>query len=439
MMRLLRCILLLLLLGQQVAHAAYTNAVPPVGTQAVGSQWYAAANGGSWLNGATARSATINVGGRIITAPARMRMAANAGRYIIQAATLHPLVRTAAVLSWLAVGGFSWDDVLGWRRTQGPYLWVVYTSGTWTGEVPMEGCLDGLQLALPSTQYAEFLSLTFSTETNAQCRRVIKRVSDDAILDDNNYYRGMERQANPNAGTPVAVPSTDVQDWGDANPPPDSVPNSIPLMPPVSDPGPGEPALPGHVPIESPPIINPSEDPIPVPVPWQIPSGDPYLVPGSSPEVWRQPTIQIRPSPTDAEPWRVDVRPGSVDSPTNSPIPDEGEAIPETGGGPVPDPQQQLCDAFPDIAACAPLGMPEDTAVAPPTEDRSFEIPTGPTFGPENAACPADRAMVTGLVGTLYFSWEGACMFADGVRPVVVGLAMLASILMFFGIGKRSD
>ena len=95
-----------------------------------------------------------------------------------------------------------------------------------------------------------------------------------------------------------------------------------------------------------------------------------------------------------------------------------------------------MCEDNPDASACQPLGEPPEAGVIP-TQDVPLSMDSPVSFGPSTAACPAPRVINTQLAGTLEFSYEGACMFADGIRPIVVGLAYLAAIMSFFGIGSR--
>lgn len=418
------------------AFAAYTNASPPPGIRSSGGALYAsAAANGPWVNGAASGNVTVNVGGRLITAPARWRMAANAGRFIIQQAALHPAVRTAAFIAWIAEGGFAWDrpGLPGWSQVPPP-------SSCLTGNYPDgNACLPvGESLAICSAWAAGVLGIPGTTCEIAAGNPnvVIMRRGDNG---NPHTSWGVGYVNNPGGGPAVAVPSTDIENWGDDNPPPDEVPNSVPQAVPSFNPD-GTPG-PGAIPIEIPPTIQPGEAPDYAPEPRRYPGGDPYLDPTPDPPVWREPYNDVWPSPTPGWPWRVDVRPGSRTSPGDDPapvpIPPTGEPI--SGGSPTPSEQVQLCEAFPDISACQPLGTPPDASPAGNVENRELEIENGPIFGPENAACPAPRIINTGLAGPIEFSYEGACMFADGIRPVVVGLAFLASVLMFFGIGKRED
>lgn len=426
------------------AHAAYTNATPPPGVTVV--------NGQSWLSpGASVTPATgpnvtggvgVNVGGRVITAPARWRFATNAGRYIVRGATLHPAIRGAAIVTnWLALGNFAVDAAGGWTRTQ-----YCYSMSTFPGDFPT-GCRAS----------AEALAQEYVTWSN---RNSCPGGVPAGVLAYCNTFTGCSPAANNGStctyqgvrsydghtvngnidvirvgnGQPQAVPSTDVENWGDTQPPPEDWPQGVPSAPQV----PGDPeGLPGAIPMD-PPTIQPGDAPDFPPEPRRYPNGDPYAIPGTDPQIWREPVVDVRPTPAPGQPYRVDVRPGTIDSPSPTPTPAEGVDIPSGGSAPNPE-AVQLCEAFPDISACQQLGEPPGNGISPPLDDRTLTIPDGPTFGPENAACPPDRTINTGAAGALTFSWQGACMFADGVRPVVVGLAFLGSVLMFFGIGKRDD
>jgi hypothetical protein len=111
----------------------------------------------------------------------------------------------------------------------------------------------------------------------------------------------------------------------------------------------------------------------------------------------------------------------------------------ESEEGATPDDKTELvnqCKLNPKSIGCAEFGeVPAAEAI--PTVALPSSMDERITFGAETAACPADRPIPTTLAGTLYFSWEGPCMFADGIRPVVVGMAYLTAVLSFFGFARR--
>ena len=144
----------------------------------------------------------------------------------------------------------------------------------------------------------------------------------------------------------------------------------------------------------------------------------------SDPAQWRQPVVDIIPSPTPAEPWRVDLQPKDVvlDDPADGLTEPEPLGSGDPAGTPS-EQQQQLCEVYPDIVACMQPGEPEDVELDAEERDVSFTPASG--FGAGNASCPADKQMVTSLAGTLSLSWGPACQFATGLRPVVIALAAL--------------
>ena len=84
-----------------------------------------------------------------------------------------------------------------------------------------------------------------------------------------------------------------------------------------------------------------------------------------------QPGIRIVPSPTIAEPWRVDVQPVSRPKPTPDPATD-----PENEPGDKPSDQEEqpdLCEKYPDIVACKTLGGPVE-AKPVPNENKDMTI-----------------------------------------------------------------
>ena len=94
------------------------------------------------------------------------------------------------------------------------------------------------------------------------------------------------------------------------------------------------------------------------------------------------------------------------------------------------------CKLSPNSIGCAEFG--EVPAVSPvPTVALPASMDERITFGADTAACPSPRSIHTTLAGTIEWSWEGSCMFADGIRPVVVGLAYLSAVLGFFGFARR--
>jgi len=193
------------------------------------------------------------------------------------------------------------------------------------------------------------------------------------------------------------------------------------------------------------PILNPTEenpaDPsaVPLPTPLRVPQGDPVAVPNTSPQKYTSPVIDIYPSPTLADPWRVDVQPKDVT--TLSPDPLVPAPVPLT---PVPDvdvtpadrPLEQtqeqidLCKLYPDILGCA---KPElDTPVEDPLDTQPRDVSFSPQSGWGGGAgsCPAPRHLPGANVD---FQFDLVCDFMSGIKPVLLAVAGLAAGMIIIG------
>lgn len=85
-------------------------------------------------------------------------------------------------------------------------------------------------------------------------------------------------------------------------------------------------------------------------------------------------------------------------------------------------------------AKCAELGTVE--AVPVENKDPPLAITPSASMGPSAGGCPAPRtAAIMGQ--TFSFSWQPFCDVANGIRPVVVGLAWVTAIFGFMGIGRK--
>lgn len=88
-------------------------------------------------------------------------------------------------------------------------------------------------------------------------------------------------------------------------------------------------------------------------------------------------------------------------------------------------------------AGCAELGsIPEATPVNNVNKAMTITKDTG--WGASNAACPAPQVLNLALVGTVNVPWDLFCQFAEGIRPIVLGLSYLTAAFTFFGIGRKS-
>lgn len=91
---------------------------------------------------------------------------------------------------------------------------------------------------------------------------------------------------------------------------------------------------------------------------------------------------------------------------------------------------------YPDIAACQKMGELDKVPVANKTVPLAINREEG--FGPSEGTCPAPRQF-TIMGKTMAFRWDLLCDFAQGVRPVIIGMAYLAAVLAFLGLSRKGS
>lgn len=222
---------------------------------------------------------------------------------------------------------------------------------------------------------------------------------------------------------------------------------------------PVETAPPGSIPDD---VLNDARPKVAVPVELPVYSGGPKAIPLGDPQPnptgtgWGQPQQWVAPKPTTGEPWRFDSQWRLV--PTTGP--DSGATAPyspsassPTGAGPAPvvvvnpgtetegtpeeEPKSQ-CELTPDASGCVPLGAgtgPDTPLTVTPI---SLSITPASGFGPSTTACPAPR-QITVAGKTLSFSMQMLCDFADGIRPILVGIAWITAVFSFMGLSRNKD
>lgn len=459
----IRPLVWLLLLGSlwaltPKANAGYANVVPSPGFRggAVGAPsnpltYTRTAANAPWFSGTAAGQVTANVGGRAVTMPAQARVAANAGRFLAAAVRLNPAAVAITGVA-LVLGNLVWSELeQQWRVELPDSQWCGVDGSFFNACASTAGllaqahadayravsgaCWDGSKPAITPVN----LVISGTTATWNLWSEGCPGYSGAIVRDGGGHEEAAEGGSRPAEAAdwlpledkPPCYGGYDVSPgdcWGD------ELPNEWPQ---VVDPA-GLP-LPLEVPKVNPnPGPNPNPNPAALPVPMRAPTGDPVLIPGSDPAQWRQPVVDIIPSPTPGEPWRVDLQPKDIvlDDPADGLTEPEPLGSGDPAGTPS-EQQQQLCEVYPDIVACMQPGEPEDVELDAEERDVSFTPASG--FGAGNASCPADKQLVTSLAGTLSLSWGPACQFATGLRPVVIALAALSGALIFLGGFKGAD
>lgn len=240
------------------------------------------------------------------------------------------------------------------------------------------------------------------------------------------------------------------------------MPPSVPLeLPPGTE-----------LPIEGEPVNNPGPGTNMTPQTVRVPVGDPVPQPDGT---YKQPYVDIVPSPTPDQPWRVDVKPGDKTTTDGSPLP---EPTPVKPTDPDPDPTapptydpndpttkvrdpalQDLCEKHPGIAACAPYEKPPEpkdpidpcvehpdtlgcmppgelTAEQVPNEDKQITLAPDGVWGPAGV-CPQPRVVTLAGGFQLSIPFTALCSFAEMIRPLVIAMAYLGAALMVVGVGRK--
>lgn len=119
----------------------------------------------------------------------------------------------------------------------------------------------------------------------------------------------------------------------------------------------------------------------------------------------------------------------------------DGETITETetetpapgGGVPLEEATPALCEQYPEISACQELGEPDEDFELP-EEERDLEWQKELSAA---GSCPAPIPLT--IRGNTYmFSYEPACIGADYLRPIVIGIAWLSAGIFLFSTVRQS-
>lgn len=169
--------------------------------------------------------------------------------------------------------------------------------------------------------------------------------------------------------------------------------------------------------------------------PLRVPQGNPIPIPNTNPQQYRQPVTRFTPAPTAQDPFRLDARPEDLTS--TSPT---GMTEPQTvtSGSPPGDKPEQfdLCKEHPDILACQVFKPDELQPLPVPNENKNLAITPDSGWGASSASCPADKHATLSF-GPIAFSYEPLCLFANGIRPMVIALAWFSAALTFFGFARK--
>lgn len=436
-MKLLRWLFVAQLLGTAgAAFAGYASAIPPAGfsgSAAAGWAYKAAANETITAAQTVRTSATLNVGGRIVTMPATMKFAANASTYAARFMFTSPLVLGATIaipfaLDWANQKGFFLEEGIWKKNTpsacesdgSGCWVYVCNVNGaSFATRGSMQTACADAAIAKASQDNNNNPSITRNGTTTDDMGGTLTTParftwSDGFTMTTTHQTTYTKVPGQPSGGDKVPVTQAEFEEGLGPLPMPSGLPAELPTPLPVEL-----------------PKVYPDTFPNPV----AIPLGAPVPVPGTTPQQYKQPVVDVRPLPTLGDPWRVDLNPRDETGtdPNGVPEPTEGGQV-----AAPPEEQIDLCKEHPDIAACKPLGPPK-AAPAVPNTPKAVPLEKQSGFGPANAACPAPRQATLSSGFVIALPFDALCQFADGIRPVLIGLAWLTAALTWLGLARKES
>lgn len=423
----------------QIATAGFAQPSPPPGFSNTPDGWaYKPANDVHWVNGSARSSADLNVAGRRVQIPVYFRVsAANAPQFAARYLFRHPLVAAAGAASVLAPLAIAFVNGQ-WNQTTEPlhnypisdgFIWF---SRAWrvnvpSGQTPLQHCK--------------------ATHSSGMCR--IRSQTETVIVMDGwsqgrwgygGTYDRLRVDPNCPAGwfiTPAGCVQT---------PPPVTRPLTeeefVPLVAPQISPAQVPNIVPNTVPIPvERPVINPEPRIVPIPYtppvprPLIVPLADPVIIPNTQPQQWRQPLVQINPSPTVDNPWRVSLNPKEriTTSPygITQPVSELDPASPAQ-----PSPDSDFCIRNPGILACAPVPVLDVPAEQIPTATALISYHPEQFLG--GGACPRPVSVNLGGTTIVAFDTPLYCQFISSYfRPVLLAIAAFTSMMIVAG-GFRS-
>lgn len=423
-------------------HAGYAQAVPPPGWGSGGG--LASGAGGSFNYGAAANTATIasgtvrtnaalNVGGRAVTFPAAMRLAANAPRIAAAAIYLHPAVRTGvAIASLLGLAGLIYDPQ---KKTWGePDPDAVLSDGHdyTVARSTAQGQLIAVTSASFSSacsqwgpKFAAAIGHTFVSVQQVDASTCRVNTKAPAGYDDywhaNPVSKGTSQcqagwYVTPAGCTLTPQPRPVTQEEFirklEPHPLPDAVPRELPYP------------LPVDVPFFD-PVFIPTGDPV------KNPNYNPSAPPSPQNQPYNQPGVRVSPAPTANAPWQVNLEPVNrpVDTPVSNPNPVVDGVEAGKDDSPKPD-DRDFCDKHPDVLACQKLDEPEDPGKLPVKEVEFNFKPESGFAG--SASCPAPTTVnIHGNV--ISISWQPFCNSLDMIRPFMLAMAWLSAAFIMLG------
>ena len=400
------------------ANAGYAQlSVPPgFAAAASGGMTYtkSAANAAVFNTNTVRTNASLNIGGQQISVPVGATVAANAATILAPLLFKNPWLAATA-----AIGTYFWLDNMWQKNVPGePELLTQY--GMYFGSIiqwfdsPESACAaDKGSYVGPYTPTGMEIYMSGNI---IYCRFLLYDKYGNYQVDSVKQVIKSGNYVPVNIPTPVSEPEFNAN-----------------VIPQVTQSDVGK-VIPNNIPIPiNPPMVNPTSDnSSPSSQPYTVPVGDPIPVPNTNPQQWKNPVVDVVPSPSLDQPWRVDLQPKDIIK--NDPSPVIADS-PTSSTGQTQEKTPGLCDMYPDILACQKPNL--DTPAPDTIEKKDAEISLNPDsgWGGDNAACPAPRHL-HGANADIDFTL--ICDFMTGIRPVMIAIAWLSAAMILIGF-KRGE
>lgn len=424
--------------------SAFVAPEPPPGFGGTPGNWtFAPPSGANQVNSIIREAGKVNVStsGGVARIPVAARLKAAASRVAAAAIFANPYVRVGAgIAAWLAAEKLVFDPLANAWREEKALSDTAYSAD------------NGVNWYESANDACSALASSWSTKT---VRWDVKSIGPSSCV----FQRwDLDPQGNQYGGSISSYPYIKKQVGTGQCPPGWSPSPAGCLSPEMSQPQfvdklggkeaqpnilpekvPGELPYPTPLPIDI-PIINPSPSTTdPKPTPYFQPTGNPVPNPNYNPsdpnsKPYVQPGIRITPSPTEAEPWRLDIQPINKPVDTNKPVEGGPETNPDDGSKPKPEEQQSLCEKHPDILACSKpqLDTPEGQ-IPKATREVTIDFVDG-----GDGACPADAYSNVGGQSMLVWDWQATCTYTRNyVKPVILVGAMFMALMIVLGGTKE--
>lgn len=372
------------------------------------------------LTGANfAASGKIWVNGRYVTIPGYIPPASTAAAAAKNALWLNPFLVGLSLLTWSGDAGLS-SGTDGWEFTDPsaspqtilaplPPEDPLMDGCRFSGLEPGYGYCDGSMSACRSA-YAPLINDRTCVAVGRAGAAVVGNTG-QGYNEEGPLPGGLTPYADFPAGCEPIPGTTQCTQGVETRPATVEDFNSLPSPPPQAL---AELAPQVGVPVDA-PVYEPAD----------VAIGSPYT---SSTGATFQPMAKISPQPNGdvmVDTYDLPLT-DSTGQPITNPTPEDTTETP---------PPESQCDKYPNTVGCTDLGTPVDGELLP-----HVEVPLSftPVAIAADATCPASMT-VSAFGKSVPVSYDAACTYASGLKPIVIAIAYLSALFIIFGVPRASN